>query len=240
MRDIQDTLYALFAELQLIQRLSGVTFCLMHEALLGFHRSRRLLPWSTSVTVAVTQAHLMALDGLAGWWENTVAKLYVHTNGGSSAAGGGGKAAPPSEEVGRLVSKETGIFIKIVLLLPESEFVGAGPGGGGGGGAAASEVTYRSRPVHAGPDGDAMVEAIGKEEAHLFRTSDIFPMKPVVMHGELMYIPQNEALVLLQEYGEEPLDGTTWGEYHWNLLLQDWVLAANSKLGVKPSSDASE
>lgn len=56
----------------------------------------------------------------------------------------------------------------------------------------------------------------------------------------LRYVPQNEALVLLQEYGEEPLEANTWGEYTWNLLLQDWILAPNRKLGAKPSSDAME
>ena len=59
-------------------------------------------------------------------------------------------------------------------------------------------------------------------------------------HIPIRYVPQNEALVLLQEYGEEPLEANTWGEYTWNLLLQDWILAPNRKLGAKPSSDAME
>jgi len=245
-RDIQDTLYALFAELQLIQRLSGVTFCLMHEGLLGFHRSRRLLPWTTSVTVAVTRPHLMALDGLAGWWENTVANLYIHTSGGDTGKKGA-KGSTDAEEVGRVVSKETGVFIKIVLLVAESEFDGGNSNSSssssvkvkGASSSAKDVVSFKSRPVHSGP-GDGLVEMVSAKEAHLFRAGDIFPMKPVAMHGVLMYVPQNEALVLLQEYGEEPLEANTWGEYTWNLLLQDWILAPNRKLGAKPSSDAME
>lgn len=59
-RDIHDTFGGLFGELELIHRLCGVQFVLLHEGLLGHYRSGRLLPWTTSVTVGLSDSDFQA------------------------------------------------------------------------------------------------------------------------------------------------------------------------------------
>ena len=68
----------LLEETTIIYRLTGIRFFLMHHALLGWQRSRALLPWSRQLVLGMQDRDLVELQAFATWWKNDRATLLVN------------------------------------------------------------------------------------------------------------------------------------------------------------------
>jgi len=199
---IQATLYRLLRELENVYRMTGVQFCLAHDGLLGHYRSRRLLPWSTTMTVLIKKSQLPTLNDFAMWWNTKDAALFA-------------PSVAQQGIIGRIVSKTNGVYITIRVLEATTPSVLA-------------SKALRSRPIR------AAAKTLHEESLHIYNQDDLFPLRPLSLGGSLIFAPRDTRVVLLQEYGEEPMQRQQWNTYTWSTVLQDWVQASDANLGDPP------
>lgn len=200
---VHQTLLELMRETMIIHRLTGIRFFLMHEALLGWHRSRTLLPWSRTLVLGMLDKDLVELEAFGQWWHNDRTELRVNYQSASRLPG------PASEAYdAKLINKSNGCFLAITALTN----------------------THNSNfPSHIQPQ--TVPTKVSRVTLHdkmpnLYNEQDIQPLVPTRLDKDIIiFRPQHVGNVLRQEYGDEPLLQTTWGSYSWDPVLTDWVQA---------------
>ena len=206
------TFAAMLQEVGMIYRASGVKMALAHEGLLGWHQTRKLLPWGRKLTLNIAHADLAKLEALSGWWENRDVDLVVRDDSNEGNPSNGRDNA-------RLIFRQNGVFISIVALVP-SEDVRAG--------GRAAEYGVGSRPLQAG------AETVQDMVPNIYNTADVFPLRETMLAGSLVFLPRVVTAVLQQEFGEGPLTATRVGSYTFDAALQSWVQDATMLLGAQP------
>ena len=202
------TFVAMLQEVGMIYRATGVKMALAHEGLLGWHQTRRLLPWGRKLTLNIAHTDLAKLEVLSSWWENRDVDLIVRD--GSNDGNGRDNA--------RLIFKTNGVFISVVALAPSGDVRSA----------RAAEYGVGSRPLKAG------AETVQDMVPNIYNTADMFPLQETMCEGSLVFLPRAVTPVLQQEFGEGPLTATFSGSYTFDAALQSWVQDRATLLGAQP------
>lgn len=178
----------------------GAETWLMHGTLIGWWWNNKILPWDNDIDVMVSQA---SMDHLAQYYN-----LTVHTH----------QATPESEERqymleinahyndantnspvdqlnkidGRWVDMNTGLYIDITML----------------------HLTA-SAENH---DDDVMTS----KDGHLYRYSDIFPLKAGSFEGSPCNIPNAYEKILKEEYGNDVLEQMDFKDHVFDRYANAW------------------